>query len=79
MACAVLSAVDESLGRRPFLRWVDDYLIGVRSEEDGTAVLDRIDEALASLGLERSRPKTRVLPRGAGGVWPGSLSAGEDR
>ena len=78
IACALLASVDRAVGDRPFLRWVDDYLIGVTSEEEGDAVRTRLDEALGRLGLERSEPKSRFLPRGAAGPWPGSLSAGED-
>jgi hypothetical protein len=78
IADAVLIPVDEALAGRPFLRWVDDYLVGVSSEEDAERTASRIDERLAMLGLVRSDAKTGFLPRGALGAWPGSLSQGAD-
>jgi hypothetical protein len=66
LANAVLLPVDRALGDVPFLRWVDDYLLGE------PAALERLDEALTRVGLTRSARKTRtgtVLP------WPGSGSS----
>lgn len=63
LANAVLLPVDAALGATPFVRWVDDYLLG---DPDALA---RLDEALNRVGLARSIRKTRageVLP------WPGS-------
>ena len=77
VADAILLPVDEVLEGRPFLRWVDDYLIPVHSPEDAERVLERIDERLAWLGLERSEVKTRLVPAGRLGAWPGSLSPAE--
>jgi len=79
LANALLAPVDAAVGGRRFLRWVDDYLVGVRDEADASRITDRIDEALAELGLARSEPKTRFLTRGWAGPWPGSLSAAEER
>jgi hypothetical protein len=60
LANAVLATVDVSVAGLPFVRWVDDYLIGVRSERHGEEVLERLDHALALLGLRRSEPKTTI-------------------
>jgi hypothetical protein len=61
VANAVLAPVDSALQGLGFLRWVDDYAIGVRSPKHVPEVLDRLDCALDRLGLERSEAKTRVL------------------
>lgn len=60
LANAVLLPVDLRLGPRPFLRWVDDYLLPAEHP------LERFDEALAAVGLRRS---TRKTVRGITGVW----------
>jgi Reverse transcriptase (RNA-dependent DNA polymerase) len=67
---AVLVPVDQALGDRPWLRWCDDLLIGVRSVADAGQVLDRLDIELARLHLERSGAKTHVLD-GTAFRWPG--------
>jgi hypothetical protein len=72
LANAVLASVDAELESRPFLRWVDDYLIGVPVEADVPRVVERLDEALTRLHLERSESKTSVLSGGSGLVWPGA-------
>jgi len=61
LANAVLASVDDSLEPRPFLRWVDDYLVGVCSERDALEVTSILDEALGALGLARSEPKTGLI------------------
>jgi hypothetical protein len=61
LANAVLRSVDDAVGV-PFVRWVDDYLAIVGTEGEAGGVLERIDEALAGLGLSRSSRKTRVGP-----------------
>lgn len=71
IANAILAPLDEGLGSSPFLRWVDDYLIAVR-KRDVSHLLERMDECLARVGLERSLPKTDVLSGGTSLSWPGS-------
>ena len=71
IANAVLASVDGDLGPRPFLRWVDDYLIAA-PEREVPSLLERLDESLARLGLERSEPKTTVIGRGTSFVWLGT-------
>ena len=72
IANAVLAPLDAELERYRFLRWVDDYLIAAPTERDVPRLLERIDESLARVGLERSGPKTEVLSGGTGVVWPGA-------
>lgn len=55
LANAVLIPVDEALGATPFLRWVDDYLL------PASFPLERLDESLAAVGLQRSLEKTAPL------------------
>jgi hypothetical protein len=61
IANAVLAPLDEELRASPFLRWVDDYLIAMDREREVGLVLERADEALFALGLERSLTKTEVI------------------
>jgi hypothetical protein len=68
LANAVLRSVDEAIGV-PFLRWVDDYLALIASEREAAEVLERLDGALAHLGLSRSARKTRI------GGCPGWLAS----
>jgi hypothetical protein len=63
LANAVLMVADDALRPLPFIRWVDDYLIGCRGESAAASALDRLDGALGSLGLTRSRGKTRLQER----------------
>ncbi len=72
MANAVLRPADAALSG--FLRWVDDYLVGVASERAALEAIDRIDCAFERLGLERSEGKTAVLEGGRSRRWPGALS-----
>jgi hypothetical protein len=60
MANAVLAPVDAALDGFRFLRWVDDYLVAASSEREAEEALERMDHALAGLGLLRSEPKTRI-------------------
>jgi hypothetical protein len=71
MANAVLSPVDAALKETPFLRWVDDYLFGVRSDRHAAQLVDRLDEALDRLGLRRSPSKTKTIAGCSGITWPG--------
>jgi hypothetical protein len=71
MANAVLGPVDSQLGGRGFLRWVDDYLVELRSPADPAELAERLDEALEPQGLARSAAKTAVLERT--GPWPGRI------
>jgi Reverse transcriptase (RNA-dependent DNA polymerase) len=73
MANAVLAPVDAALDRYRSLRWVDDYLVAVSSERDAEEALERIDHALAGLGLVRSEPKTRIASEL--GTWLAGRSA----
>jgi Reverse transcriptase (RNA-dependent DNA polymerase) len=60
LANAVLRPVDDSMDGRPFLRWVDDYLIVCSDERDAARALDRIDETLDRMALRRAVTKTRM-------------------
>jgi hypothetical protein len=71
IANAVLASVDAGLEALPFLRWVDDYLIGLPDESAVPLVLERLDDDLARLYLERSLMKTEVLS-GKSFTWPGT-------
>jgi hypothetical protein len=71
LANAILEPVDRALGGFPFLRWVDDYMIGVDDPSRAGEALERLDEALDGLGLCRSERKTRLWPAADGSVWPG--------
>lgn len=71
LANAVLAGVDAELHPLPFLRWVDDYLIGL-PERQIALMLERLDGALARRGLVRSREKTSILGGGAALTWPGT-------
>jgi Reverse transcriptase (RNA-dependent DNA polymerase) len=75
LANAVLRPVDRAVDA-PFVRWVDDYLAVVDDERHAAEVLDRMDEALARLGLSRSDRKTRVGPDVS---WLGSALGGSGR
>jgi hypothetical protein len=75
VANAILDAVDQALGGVPFLRWVDDFLIGVDTVSRAGAVLEGLDHALDGLGLRRSERKTRLWPSPAGVVWPGGQAS----
>jgi hypothetical protein len=75
MANAVLCPVDAALEETPFLRWVDDYLLGARSDRHAAQLVDRLDEALERVGLRRSLSKTTTAA-GCGGItWPGGGSS----
>jgi hypothetical protein len=76
VANAILDPVDRALCGFPFLRWVDDYLIGVETVSRTGAALERLDHALDGLGLRRSERKTRLWPSSAGVVWPGGQASG---
>ncbi len=73
IANAVLASVDAELDS--FIRWVDDYAIALRNQRDLPVVLERLDESLARIGLDRSEPKTEVVGGGASLVWPGTYEA----
>lgn len=74
LANAVLAEVDAALEGVAFLRWVDDYLIALRTESGVSRLLQRLDEALDNLGLLRSQPKTQVTDQSAS--WPGKGTSG---
>ena len=73
MANAVLRPVDEVFTPMPFLRWVDDYLIAAADEKVAKKTLERLDRALAGIGLTRSGPKTRMA-NGSSDPWLGVAS-----
>jgi reverse transcriptase-like protein len=75
VANAVLRTVDDAVGTR-FLRWVDDYVALIATEREAAEVLERIDEALARLGLSRSARKTRI---GTAPNWLGSAVGASSR
>ncbi|HET6770732.1 MAG TPA: RNA-directed DNA polymerase [Actinomycetota bacterium] len=76
LANAVLVGVDRALRSLRFVRWVDDYVIGVPSEGAAGGILERMDDCLAGLGLRRSARKTRILEGHDGIAWlRGKLSA----
>jgi hypothetical protein len=72
IANAVLAAVDAALGAHPFLRWVDDYLVGASSERAALDVLDRTQEALARLDLRLAPSKTAIEEPGPTVRWLGT-------
>jgi hypothetical protein len=72
MANALLASADAAMGPCPFLRWVDDYLVGVGSEGIALEVLDRLREALGRLGLRLARSKTALLEAGPRIRWLGT-------
>jgi len=74
LANAVLASVDRALANVPFLRWVDDYLVAAPSERAAAEILERVDEALAGLGLRRAMAKTRILVGRRNITWPGGGS-----
>jgi hypothetical protein len=61
LANAVLVQVDHALDPLAFVRWVDDYLIAVASEQAAADILHTMDEALSRVGLQRSAPKTELI------------------
>jgi hypothetical protein len=71
MANAVLGPVDRQLEGQRFLRWVDDYLVELRSPADRAELEERLDEAFERQGLARSEAKTAVLERLR--PWPGRM------
>jgi hypothetical protein len=75
LANAVLAPVDRALADVPYLRWVDDYLIGAESERTAVEILERIDDQLERLDLQRSAAKTSVFVGGQELTWPGRASA----
>ena len=72
IANAVLASVDGIVEPLPFLRWVDDYLVGLGAGREPSEVLERIDTSLEGLALKRSEGKTSVSLGGASLVWPGT-------
>jgi hypothetical protein len=81
VANAVLAPVDDVLRELPFLRWVDDYVVVLRSPREAAGILDRLDEALDRQGLTRSDRKTAIgddAPAWAGGALP-SAAGPRDR
>jgi hypothetical protein len=75
LANAVLIHVDRGLGGLRWLRWVDDYVVGLPSERAAAGVLDRIDGLFDELGLHRSEPKTHLI-EGGPAIWPGGENSG---
>lgn len=71
LANALLDPVDRAVAPSPFLRWVDDYVIGLDDPSEAAAVLDRLDEALDGVGLRRSERKTCISASATGSTWPG--------
>jgi hypothetical protein len=66
LANAVLAGADDVLRARgaTFLRWVDDWFIGVRSQADAVTLLDALARALWRRGLRLNASKTRLAPAG---------------
>ena len=69
MANAVLASADGALARRPFLRWVDDYLVSTPGGRGAEDALDRLHDALGRLGLRLAQSKTGFLEPGPGVGW----------
>jgi hypothetical protein len=72
LANAVLAPVDTRLRELSFLRWVDDYVIGLTRAASVPEVLDRLDSALDCVGLKRSAPKTSLLEGPGSFSWLGT-------
>ena len=72
LANLVLHAVDGGLHGLPFVRWVDDYLIGLATEGQAEEVLQRIDEGLERVGLARHEGKTGLLDGRMAPRWVGA-------
>ena len=72
VANAVLAPVDSDLEGFDFVRWVDDYLIGLGRPSQVSELLDRLDASLEGRGLERSEAKTAVLEGGSSFRWLGT-------
>jgi hypothetical protein len=64
------------MARWPFLRWVDDYAIGLPEAEVPEA-LERLDEALSRSSLERAVCKTRILGGSRSIPWLGTYGRHE--
>ncbi len=79
LANAVLSAVDRALTSRglPYLRWVDDPVVGLADPGDATGVLTAVSEALAERGLALNPDKTHVVAAQGGQVGPLPISTGK--
>ena len=63
LANAVLRAADDRLRATGlgFVRWVDDVVVALPRPTDAGRVIRIVDEALATVGLERHIGKTRVI------------------
>ena len=61
LANAVLAEADRALEPAPFLRWVDDLVVGVAGRGQAVQALGSLRAALARAGLELNAAKTRVL------------------
>jgi Reverse transcriptase (RNA-dependent DNA polymerase) len=72
IANAVLASADAAIGPYPFLRWVDDYLVGVPTEGAAVEVVERLQEALARLGLRLAPAKTAIAETGPRIRWLGT-------
>ena len=79
LANAILGSVDEALVSLRFVRWVDDYVIALRSQAAADRILELLDESLARLSLRRSHSKTRVVERPGGIAWLNGVSAATKR
>ena len=74
LANVVLSNVDDALRSVPFLRWVDDYLVAVHDERQAAETIERLDEALNTLCLQRAPGKTHLVEGRSLLTWPGAAS-----
>lgn len=64
---AFLLPLDRALAaqKHAHFRWMDDLFIFGRSIAACNDVVGTVDEALATMGLQRSIPKTRIYPNRA--------------
>ena len=76
LANAVLAEIDRALERLgvPYLRWVDDLVVGVEGSRGATTVLEVAREALGRVGLHLNDAKTRLVPDPVPSALPRGIS-----
>jgi hypothetical protein len=46
-----------------FVRWMDDFMIGVNSKQEGIEIISKISEKLKKKGLNLNTSKTKIIPQ----------------